>query len=313
MKRHFRWLGPLVAVLILSAVGWLLYQKLKYFSPADFRQGLRQITLARAAAAIALTTLYYTILVGYDLLAVRCVGSRLPLAKVALASFTGYASSYNFGPFLGGASVRYRLYSLWGLSAVKIAEVVVILGLTFWVGALTLGGSLFLIDPFPLPANLHLPVTNTFALGVISLSVLAVYLGLCAARGGRPLDLAGNRVPVPSLRVGLAQAAIASADLMIGAGVLYVLIAPILDPGYWPLLSVYILSLVVGVTTQVPAGLGVFEFVTIQLLVRVDRPELVAVLVVWRAVFYLLPLAVAAILLAAHELWLWIGRGRRTA
>jgi uncharacterized membrane protein YbhN (UPF0104 family) len=310
MKRHFRWFGPLVVSCIFAAVAWLLWQELKEFSCADFVSGLRQISAGRVAAAAVLTSLYYLILVGYDLLAVRFTGYRLPLGKVALASFTGYACSYNFGALLGGASVRYRLYTLWGIPPLKIAQVVVLLGLTFWVGVCALGGVVFFVQPFPIPAIMHLPVANARTLGVILLSALAVYLGLCAFHQGRPLRILGRRFVLPPFGMGLSQAIVASIDLMTGAGVLYVLVSPFLDIGYWPLLSVYLLSLAAGIFTQVPGGTGVFELLALQLLHPADPARLFAALVVWRAVFYLLPLAVAGVVLGLHELRVTTARRR---
>jgi len=56
--------------------------------------------------------------------------------------------------------------------------------------------------------------------------------------------------------------------------------------------------------------MGVFEFLTLQLLHPADPAKLFAALVVWRAVFYLLPLAVAGCVLAAHELRLTAARRR---
>ena len=83
-----------------------------------------------------MTVVNYLILVGYDWFAVRWVGEKqLPLRKIALASFTGYAFSYNFGATLFGTSIRYRLYSAWGMPLRKILDLLVILGLTFWFGA----------------------------------------------------------------------------------------------------------------------------------------------------------------------------------
>lgn len=311
MKRRFRWLGPLVVLLIFSAVAWLLWKELEEFSYAEFVSGLRQTSAGRVAAAVALTSLYYLILVGYDLLAVRFIGYRLPLGRVALASFTGYACSYNFGALLGGASVRYRLYTLWGIPPLKIAQVVVLLGLTFWVGACALGGVVFLFQPFPIPEVMHLPVANAWTLGVILLSALGVYLGLCAFRAGRPIHIFGRPFVLPSFGMGLSQAIVASTDLMTGAGVLYVLVSPFLDIGYWPLLSVYLLSLVAGISMQVPGGIGVFELLTLQLLHPAEPARLFAALVVWRAVFYLFPLAVAGIVLGVHELRLTAARRRK--
>lgn len=311
MKRHFRWLGPLVALLVFAAAVWLLYGKLKHFSYREFEEGLRQISPVRAAAAVGLTGLYYLILVAYDFLAVRYAGYRLPLGKVAMASFTGYACSYSLGILVGGASVRYRLYSLWGLPALKIAQVIFVLGLTFWLGFFALGGAVFVARPFAIPPLLHLPMTSARTLGALLLAVLAVYLAICVVRQERPLKLFGREIRLPPPAMGLAQMAIASADLMIGAGVFYVLVAPLLGADYWTLLGVYLLAMVAGVTTQVPGGMGVFELLVLVLTSPPSAPKLFAALVVWRAIFYLLPLAVAGFVLAGHELRVLKSRRKR--
>jgi len=310
MKRHFRWVGPFVVLLIFAAAVWLLYGKLRDFSYRDFQAGLRQIPPLRVVAAAGLTAVYYAILVAYDFLAVRYAGYRLPLGKVALASFTGYACSYNLGILVGGASVRYRLYSLWGLSAIKIAQVIVVVGLTFWMGVFALGGVVFLARPFAIPPLLHLPFANAWPLGLVLLVVLAVYLGLCAASRRRPIRLFGRRLLFPPLALGLAQMSVASVDLMVGAAVFYTIVSPLLEVGYSALLGVYLLSLVAGITTQVPGGMGVFELSILVVLDPSDPASLMAAMVVWRAVFYLLPLAVAGLVLGLHELWVRVDRRR---
>ena len=117
---------------------------------------------------VLLTVLNYAILVGYDWFAVRWVGEKdLPLRKIALASFTGYAFSYNFGATLFGTSIRYRLYSAWGMSLRKILDLLVILGLTFWFGVFTLAGVVFMATPFQIPrgALKHLNFLSTRRFG----------------------------------------------------------------------------------------------------------------------------------------------------
>ena len=78
----------------------------------------------------------YIILVGYDWLALKAIHKSLPLPRVGLVSLVGQAVSYNFGALLGGTSVRYRFYSAWGFSLVEIVRLVLMLAVTFWVGAL---------------------------------------------------------------------------------------------------------------------------------------------------------------------------------
>lgn len=303
MKRHLRFLRPVVVLLIFVGAVWLLYNKLSEFHYSDLEEGLGQIPAGCIAAAVGLTVFYYLILVAYDLLAVRYVGCRLPLGKIALASFTGYASSYNFGILLGGMSVRYRLYSAWGLSAIQIAQVIAILGLTFWLGVFALGGLVFVVRPFAIPPALHLPITNVWSLGLVLLAVVAAYLALCALRR-RPIKLLGWNLPLPPVKMGLLQIAIASMDLIVAAGVFYALLSRNTAAGYPTFLGVYLLSIVAAVCTQVPGGLGVFELLVLVLLAPADPPRLFAALVVWRAIFYLMPLVAAAVLLGAHELLL---------
>ena len=102
-----------------------------------------------------------------------------------MASFIGYVTSYNFGALLGGTSVRYRLYSVWGLSSVEIFRLLTVLFLTFWVGFFFLAGIMFVADPVPIPPRLHMLFANVRPLGIALLAATAVYLVVCAWRRRR--------------------------------------------------------------------------------------------------------------------------------
>src|SRR5205085_6749631 len=78
---------------------------------------------------------YFT-LTFYDLFALRTIGANhVPYRVAALAGFTSYSVGHNIGAsvFTGGA-VRYRVYSAWGLTAIDVAKICFIAGLTFWLG-----------------------------------------------------------------------------------------------------------------------------------------------------------------------------------
>ena len=112
MKRALHIFGRALILLIFLAAAWLLYERLKKYSWQEICDALAGIPPWHIGVAALLTVLNYAILVGYDWFAVRWVGVKdLPLRKIALASFTGYAFSYNFGATLFGTSIRYRLYS----------------------------------------------------------------------------------------------------------------------------------------------------------------------------------------------------------
>jgi uncharacterized membrane protein YbhN (UPF0104 family) len=188
LASHF---GRLLVLLVFLAAAWLLYDRLKEYTFGQIREAIAAMPTWHIVAASLLTVLNYVILIGYDWLAVRWVGEKdLPLRKIALASFAGYAFSYNFGATLFGTSIRYRLYSAWGVPLLKIVKLLVILGLTFWFGVFTLAGVVFVVAPFSIPAglsHLKLPFAHTFWVGVALLLTVLGYVAFDALHYRRPL------------------------------------------------------------------------------------------------------------------------------
>src|SRR5579872_4589616 len=127
-------ISPLLVVAVFAAAVWVLYKQVSQSSPAEIRDAILRVPKYQIILSCVLTALSYVVLMGYDVLAIKSVAHPLPLRRIALASFTGFATSYNFGALLGGGSVRFRLYSAWGLSPAEIVQLVVILGVTFWFG-----------------------------------------------------------------------------------------------------------------------------------------------------------------------------------
>ena len=184
MKCFLRILRPSIVLVIFVAVVWLLYRELSGFQYAEFKEGLEDIDARDFAWAIGLTVLNYVILFGYDYLAIRYLKHPLPPGKLMMASFVGNVASLNFGSLLGGTSVRYRFYSLWKFSGMEILQLVVILGLTFWLGVCLLAGIVFLATDFPIPPKLaeRLPMADLRMLGILLISLVVGYLAICALR-----------------------------------------------------------------------------------------------------------------------------------
>jgi uncharacterized membrane protein YbhN (UPF0104 family) len=313
-KNPFSWLGPSLVLLIFCGAVWLLYTQLTARDLQHVAHRLHSIVTtkpSRIFLAIGLTVINYMILVGYDLLAVRYVGEKLPLRRVALASFTAYTCGYNFGSTLAGTSVRYRLYSAWGVPTFKILQLLVILALTFWFGMFFLAGVVFLVAPLDMPAALHLPFANTRPLGGIFLAIALIYVGLSALHNGQvrlALTVRGRKwfdwmLPVPPFKLTVYQILIASADLLMVAAVLYSLWPGSEPIGYLRVLGVYMLVFVTGVLTHVPGGYGVMEAVLVSIIPDMGhRSDVIASWLLFRAVYYLIPLAFSAVILGWYEL-----------
>ncbi len=301
MKKIFQQIGPVLVVGIFLVAGWLLYRELRQYRVHDIRQAIAAISNWRILAAIALTIVNYLVLIGYDYLAVRAINHPLPLGKISLASFTGFVTSYNFGAILGGTSVRYRLYSAWGMSAAEILQLVVMMGITFWVGAFALASVVFILQPFPIPEKLHLPFTSVHPLGYILAAITIAYVMLTATRL-RQIRLGDVHIQIPRTGMTILQLAVAAVDLIVAAGCLYVLVSHDLTVGYWGFLGVYLLAVVAVIITHVPGGLGVFEVVVLTVAAPQALPSMIAALLLFRIIYYVLPLLIALLLLAGNEM-----------
>lgn len=293
-------IGPFLVLLILAGALWLLHAELRQYNWNDVFGSLVAISRVNLGLAAALTVANYTILIGYDLLGLRYIRQQMSFYRVALASFLSYAVGNSFGLLLGGTTIRYRLYSGWGLSSVEIVKLVLLLSVTFWIGLFALAGLMFIIAPAPIPDRLHLPFSTTLPIGVVFSALAVGYLVLCAARR-TPLSIRSWDFMPPSFGFATLQFAVTALDLLVAAGVLYALLPPSIDPGFPRFLSVYLLSIVAAFLSQVPSGLGVMDLVLLVLLSPTDPSLAVGPLLAYRIIYYFCPLALGVVVLGVNE------------
>ena len=147
--------APLLGLLLFLAALWVLHHALSGYHYRDLAAGARAVPVPRLLSALLLTCLSYLVLTGYDALAFRYIHRTLEYGKIAFASFIGYAFSNNIGlSMLAGSSVRYRLYTSWGLSILEVTKMVAFYTLSLWLGLLFVGGLAILTEPVALPALL---------------------------------------------------------------------------------------------------------------------------------------------------------------
>ncbi len=303
IKRSLHRLIPVIGIALVGLALWVLSAELREYHYRDVVLAVESLPTSSILLAILFTALSYLALTGYETLAFRYIQKELEYRKVALASFIGYAFSHNLGfSMLTGGSVRYRLYSVWGLSAVEITKIVAFCGLTLWVGFFAIGGVSFLIEPLSIPGLLHLPFGSVRVLGVVLLAGVAGYLLLTIfVRKRLQIGEWGVSLPAPGLSI--AQLIVSSADWALAGGVLYMLLPASMPLSYPGFLGLFLLGQIAGVVSQVPGGVGVFESIIVVLLApALPASSVLGSLLVYRGIYYLLPLAVAASLLAFHEM-----------
>jgi phosphatidylglycerol lysyltransferase len=301
-KKFLHAIGPFVGLILFSIALWILYRTLKDYQYHDIVRHLRDLPIPYLLMACGLTLLNYLIMSGYDLLALRYIHYQLPYRKIATASFISYAFSNNIGlSMLAGGSVRFRLYSAWGLSVEEITKVVVFCSLTLWLGFLTLGGIVFQIEPMVIPRALHLPFASLRSMGAIFLFLVGGYFLWNVSRK-RSLRLGGWEFPIPHTHLFLFQVIVASIDWGLAGSILYLLLPSSEGLSLFGFIGVYLLAQFAGLVSQVPGGLGVFETIILILLTpTLPASTVFGSLLAYRGIYYFIPLAVATVMLGAHE------------
>ena len=302
-KKLFDSLGAFFGLLLFSGALCVLHHELTAYHLHDIFQHVREFPAHRLFLALILTFMSYLVMTLYDVLALRYIQHSLTYSKTALASFIGYAFSNNIGlSMIAGASVRYRLYSAWGLSAFEITKVVAFCTVTLWLGLFSLGGLTFLLEPIQLPEALHLPFASAVPVGMLLLTLVVTYL-LWSILRKKPLTIREWEFPLPSTRLLFFQVSLAFLDWILSGSVLYALMPPVPTLSLPGFIGIYMLAQMAGLLSQVPGGLGIFETVVLLLLTPIlPASVILGVLLVYRGIYYLLPLGLATALLGAQEL-----------
>jgi phosphatidylglycerol lysyltransferase len=310
MKRKlFQTIGPAISVCLFVVAIGLIHHELRGYHYRDIVRQFGQVGYGEIFHAVVLTVLNYLVLTANDALALRYARHPLPYGKLAFASFVGYAFSNN-ATIVGGGAARYRIYTALGVAPGEIAELVLFCGMTVWLGFFLVAGSALVVTGNSQWSALRsqlstlrwpLSVINWQLVGVAFLAVVGVYL-LAVVLRRRPIAIRGLQVRIPAPLLSAGQMAVTSTDWLLAAAVLWVLLPDQMHITYPRFLGIFMLGQGLGMVSHVPGGLGVFETVLLFSLGEGNnRVALTASLLLYRLIYYLLPLILGSLLLALHE------------
>jgi phosphatidylglycerol lysyltransferase len=294
----------LIGIAALALGGMVLWGLQKASAGVSFDAmvtALRATSPTALLGSLAATFLSFIALLGYDLSGLRYAGARPPLRAALLASFCGFAigNTVGLGAFSGGA-VRYRLYSAAGLSPGQIARVILFIAIAFGIGLATIAALGLVLQAGEVSGLLGAPPEPLRSAAATILALATVFLSFCAVRR-TPLRLGPIELAPPGVHVVLIQIGLTALDILAAATALWVLL-PAAGTSFVAFAAVYAAALTLGVLSHVPGGLGVFEVAILYAIGSKAPPSAVAAaLIVYRAVYFLLPLLLATVLLAGFE------------
>ncbi len=296
---------PYVVAAALFALGlYALFRLLAEVDLRDVTAQIRETHWSTLLMAFAATICGYIALVGYDWSALRYIGKPLPLPVVITGGFMAYAFGNTIGlSALSGGAVRYRIYSALGLDGYDVAAVSSFAAVSFGVAVTVIGLGAVLVHPMALANLSPLPPHLMQLVAVAGIAGILVPLAIAAVRQGE-LKIWRMTIKAPSLPVIGAQIIFSVCDITFSALALYVLL-PASEMGFPTFLAVFAAASMAGVISHVPGGVGVFEAVVIAALPpSVPIEQAAAALLLFRLIYFLLPFAIALVMLAIYELYM---------
>ena len=309
-KNGWSRLGIALSLTIIAIAVVVLYHILRTIDPDELLDAIEATDWHTLIIAGLFVAAGYLTLTFYDLFALRTIGRpEVPYRVAALAGFTSYAVGHNVGAsvFSGGA-VRYHIYSSWGLSVVEVTKICFVAGLTFWLGNATVLGLGILHAPQAARALDQMPLWCNRTIALVLLALLAAYVAWVWVKP-RVIGRDGWQVTLPGGPLTLVQIAIGIVDLACCAGAMYMLVPDEPNLGFVTVAVIFVAATLLGFASHAPGGLGVFDAAMMVALWQFDKEDLLAGLLLFRLLYYIVPFAISLLVLGSRELLL--GRSSR--
>ena len=287
----------------------ILYQMLRDIDLDDVLKALRGTEVRTVALAGLCVAAGYFTLTFYDFFALRAIGrTESPYRIAAFPGFTSYSIGHNVGAsvFTGGA-VRYRVYSSWDLTAIDVAKVCFIAGLTFWLGNAAVLGLGVAYHPEAASSIDQLPVWLNRVLAVVLLLILVGYVVWVSSRP-RNVGRGNWTVTLPGGSLTLVQILIGIVDLSFCAIAMYILMPDEPYVGFVVVAVIFVSATLLGFASHSPGGLGVFDAAMLYGIMhfdsQFDKEELLAGMLLFRVLYYIVPFVISVMLLLFREVML---------
>lgn len=312
-KRWIGWrrLGIAASVMIIAFAVTTLLRTLKGIDTGVILTALTDIPRGHIGMAAICVFFAFCTLTFYDFFALRTIGKKhVPYRIAALSSFTSYSIGHNIGAtvFTGGA-IRFRIYSDYGLNAIDVAKICFLSGLTFWLGNIFVLSIGMTIHPDAASYMDQLPASINRLIALGGLASIAAYLvWLCMGDKRRELGQKGWKVVLPSAPLTLVQILIGVVDLGFCALAMYLLIPANPPIDFLSLAVVFILATLLGFASHAPGSIGVFDAAMLVALPEFGREQLLATLLVFRILYFVIPFGLAISIMGTRELWMNVVR-----
>ena len=291
----------ILPVVLLAAAGWVLWREFHQLSLAEVLRAMSAWGPGAILASLGLSAASFLLMGVIEWVGLRWTGARVPFHAAQAGSFMSNAIAHSIGAnLLVSGAIRARYYDRYGVRLSQVAATTLFAGMSFAVGLAALSGGGLLAARSEDLAATAIPVAVARTLGIVLITAAFGYVALCGLRR-TPVIAFGHSLTLPTARDALAQLAVGVVDNGIAAAIIWILL-PAGHLGYPSFIGAYAVACVAGLASSVPGGAGIFESALATLLPRVDPASLAAAFLGYRLAYYLLPLVLAVLALAADTL-----------
>ena len=310
LKKLVSWSG----LFFFGLAAYMLYMQLSKYQWIDIKDALLSIPRRNLVWACIASFFGYVALSSYDYLALKYIGRKLSPLKWIFVGFIGFSVSNNAGhAIVSGGAIRYRLYTRWRFHASEIVRMVTFSGFTYLVACFFLIIMGYILTPNHAFGEGSVSKLTTTIVTAVSAAGLLLYFW-ASLFYKKPIIIKDVEFDIPSFKMALAQVFIGGADILMASLVLYFSLIPFVDIPFDVFIGVFIIAQVLGVFSQVPGGLGVFEGLFMFIIPGNNNAALLfGALIAYRIIYYLLPLIVSAVVLFSYEGYLKYVRNHRLA
>lgn len=301
---------PWLTAIFILVVGYFLFKIFANVNWEEVGAALGRVSWKILSFSVLLVSLNYLVLTFYDYLGFSYI-RRTPLEyrKVAPTALVCYAFNFNLGALIGGLAFRVRIYSGWKISKKIIPFVALFTVLTTWVGYTFLLSLVCVLFPDWLDGPFQIPQTGIFLAGLAGLVLVAFYFWLCKSE--RKVKFKGKEFRFPHVSTAFLQVFLASCQWSLAATIIYLFSWHLgVELSWGKTFYTYLIASIGGVVARIPAGLGVVEALFLKLQPQVPASGLLAAILCFRAVYYILPLILAIPGYLLIELFQKNGSGR---
>ena len=301
MGKSFNRFTPLVWLSIAAVAIWVVAQRIGEIDFDEVMRDLAAVPMPIVIAALLCSAGVYTTVGLYEGIAVRLASGRnlrrQAFRTAVIANPVGRAIGV---AMVSGGALRYRMYAPEGLSIREVGAIILLVAMPYVFGVGWLIDISLLLHLQDAARAFQLPVAVVAIFGVLGLAKDVGWLAFVASRT-EPITIRGQSIRLPSLRDALVQIAFGLVQISLMTTILYLFMPPELNMTWPAFVAIYCLSFVAGQVSNVPAGLGVLEAALFLLLPQVPPGKLVGAVLAYRALYELLPLGVALVLLLIYE------------